>query len=86
MEEERRNDILMQLLIDKVDNLTNKLDAHMIKEEKDKEAQAKDINEIKETFKTAKTAVLVVKWGAAIIAALAASWLFLKENFIIGVK
>jgi hypothetical protein len=77
--EQRRDDTLIEILIAKVDALDTKLDRHM-------EEESKKIGELTEAFATAKHVVSFVKWSAAIIGALALSWVFIKEHFLIGLK
>lgn len=91
--EDNSSHMLLKLLAERVeefgsklDRLDARLDSHMVKEEKDKEQQMKDIAELKETFNAAKVAITVVKWGAALIGAIALSWAFIKDHFTIGIK
>lgn len=86
MSEERRDNTLIGLLIEKVDKLDSKLDTHMSNEEEEKKKQTAAIAELKNAFDTATTAVKVIKWIAGIVAALALTWAFIKEHLTIGVK
>jgi hypothetical protein len=78
-EYDRKDDVLIQLLIDKVDNLSDKLDTHMVEE-------AKKMNEITEAFQTGKHVVWFIKVTAAVATSLALGWVFFKEHFTIGLK
>lgn len=86
MSEDRRDNNLITLLIEKVDSLNIKLDTHMSVEEEEKKKQTEAIAELKAAFDTAVAAVKVIRWLAAIVAALALSWAFIKEHLTIGVK
>lgn len=86
MEENKSENLLLQLLIDEVKGLKEVLFSHMKTEEEEKKQQTADIKDIKATFATANAAVKLIKWGATIIGALAVSWAFFKDHFTIGVK
>lgn len=78
-EYDRKSDALIQLLVDKIEALDNKLEKHMANE-------TNDIKELKEAFDTAKHVVSFVKWTSTIVASLAVAWVFFKEHFTFGIK
>lgn len=77
MSEEK--DILLQVLIEKIDKLDTKLDTHM-------EVESKKINELVETFNTAKHVVWFIKWAAVVTASLATAIMWVVNTFSIGIK
>lgn len=75
----RDSDMLLNLLIEKVDKLDAKVELHMANEKE-------NIGLLMETFNTAKHVVWFIKWVAVIAAAIGATWAWIGDHFTIGVK
>ena len=67
------------LILQKIEDLDHKLDRHMEEEEK-------KIGDLLDAWNAAKGVVWFVKAFAGVIAAVAATWLFLNQNIHIGIK
>lgn len=75
----REGDLLLTILIEKVDKLDAKLESHMSKE-------AENVEVLMETFNTAKHVVWFIKWLAVVASALGLTWAWIYNHFTIGVK
>lgn len=75
----RDSDMLLKLLIEKVDKLDAKVELHMTNE-------AENIGLLMETFNTAKHVVWFIKWLSGIAVAIGLTWAWLHNHFTIGVK
>lgn len=78
-EQERSSDILVKVLIDKVDKLHGKLDEHILEEEK-------KIQELLDAWKTGKSVVWFIKVAAAVVGSVAIAWAWVTDHLSIGVK
>lgn len=76
---ERKGDTLLQLLIEKIDAIDQKLDKHM-QEEEDK------ISELIEAWNTGRHVVWFIKMAAGIGVSIALGWAWITDHFTIGIK
>lgn len=78
-EYDRKDDVLIEMLINEVKTLRIELSEHMHEEDK-------AIKDLVEAFNTARHVVWFVKVTAAVVAGVALTWAFLHEHFHIGIK
>ena len=76
---ERKGDTVLDLVLQKLEDLDTKLEKHMVEEEN-------KISELIDAWNTSKHIVLFVKWTAAIITSLALGWAWVTDHFTIGIK
>lgn len=74
-----QQDMLLNVLIEKIDKLDAKLESHMA-------AEADNVGILMETFNTAKHVIWFIKWLAVVASALGLTWAWLYNHFTIGVK
>ena len=75
----RRGDQLIELVLEKIEALDQKLENHM------KEEDAK-ISDLVDAWNASKHIVVFVKWTAAIITSIALGWAWVTNHFEVGVK